>query len=469
MARVIFLQRIWHEYGAPEIIAAVLRKYGHTVDLFIEQGSGPLLDKIRPDDIVVFSTMTGEHHWALRVAAEIKERTNVLAVFGGPHPTYFPDIINHPAVDIACRGEGEFAMLDLANARDKGEDFSDIPNLLVKQGNKIKENEVRPLISNLDSLPFPDRGIYYKYRLITESPLKTFMAGRGCPFSCSFCFNEKLRLIYSNKGSYVRLRSPRNLINEIKETEAKYGLSSIYFVDDLFVFNLGWLKEFSPIYKKEIKKPFVCSAHVNTLNEEAISLLKDSGCYAVSFGIETGNEKLRSELFNKRITNDQIEDVGRLLKKYKLKSLSFNIIGFPGETAEDALETIRLNIKIGVDYPRCSILTPYPGTRIAEHFKEKIKVEDIRSTSQQLKISFEVPNPKELYNLHSFFQTAVIFPWSLWLIKKLVRFPPNILFRIWWAIIYFYVFVKSEARDPARTLASVFKTFGFAFNKRFLS
>jgi len=459
MARVIFLQRIWHEYGGPEIISAVLKEYGHKADLFIDKAPH-LRDNIEPNDIVAFSIMSGEHHWALEVAGRIKSRIKVLTVFGGPHPTYFPEIINHPAVDIVCRGEGEFAMLDLANAYDKDENPSAIPNLLVKRGNRIKINDVRPLIPDLDSLPFPDRTIYYKYRLLRDSPLKTFMASRGCPFSCSFCFNEKLRSIYAGKGRYVRFRSPRNLIDEIKETEAQYGLRSIYFVDDLFAFNPRWLAEFSALYKKEIKKRFICSANVNTLNEEMIRLLKDAGCSVVSFGIETGNERLRYKLLNKHITNDRIQKLGRLLKKYGLKAMTFNITGLPGETIEDALETIRLNIGIGAQYPRCSILTPYPGTRLAEDFRETIEIDGIYSTHQQLKISFEVENPKELYNLHCFFQTVIIFPFSLGLIKRLIRLPPNIFFKLWWLVVYFCVFVKSEARSPARTLAAAFKTFG---------
>jgi len=465
MARVVFLQRIWHEYGAPEIISAVLKKYGHEADLFIGRDAEALLDKIQPNDIIAFSTMSGEHHWALKVAGSIKAKIKALTVFGGPHPTYFPEIINHPAVDIACCGEGEFAMLDLANAYDKGADFIDIPNLLVKRGNKIKKNDVRPLIPDLDSLPFPDREIYYKYPFLKRSSLKTFMASRGCPFSCSFCFNDKLRDIYSDKGKYVRFRSPQNIINEIEETDSKYGLNSIYFVDDLFALNQEWVEEFLTLYKKKIKKPFVCSANVNTLNEDIIRLLKDSGCSTVSFGVETGNEELRCSLFNKPITNNQIAKIGLLLKKYRLKFMTFNMIGFPEETIENALDTISLNIKIGVQYPRCSILTPYPGTRIAERFREKIKIDDIRSHHQQFRISFEVPNPKELYNLHCFFQTAVIFPRSLWLIKRLIKFPPNKLFKLWWVIIYFYVFVRSETRNPFQAFGGALKTFGFTFKK----
>jgi len=466
MARVIFLQRIWYEYGGPEIISAILKKYGHQVDLLIGPDTDAFLDKIYPNDIVAFSTMSGEHHWALKVASQIKTKREVLTVFGGSHPTFFPEIINHPAVDIACCGEGEFAMLDLANAYDKGIDYQDVPNLSVKRVNNIKRNEVRPLISDLDTLPFSDRQIYYnKYRLLKKSSLKPFMASRGCPFSCGFCFNEQLRAIYSNKGEYVRFRSPRNLIDEIKEVESKYSLKSVYFADDLFIPNQKWLEEFSYIYKKEVRKPFVCSVNVNTLNEEIISLLKDSGCHTVAFGIETGNERLRYELLNKCVTNNQIEKISRLLKKYKLRFMTFNMIGLPGETIESALETVKLNIKIGTDYPRCSILTPYPGTRIAEHFSRKIKIDDIYSSYQQLAISFKVPHYKELYNLHCFFQTAVIFPCLFGVIKRLISLPTNILFRLWWAVVYLFVFIRAEARGFMQTLIFALRSFHLVFRK----
>lgn len=465
MARVIFLQRIWYEYGGPELISSVLKKHGHETDLFIGKDISSFRDKIKPDDIIAFSTMSGEHHWALQVASQIKKEKKVLTIFGGPHPTYFPEIINHPAVDITCCGEGEYSMRDLADAHDKGIDYTDIPNLSVKLGDKIKKNEVRPLISDLDALPFPDRAIYYKYKLLKNASLKPFMASRGCPFSCTFCFNERLRNIYSNKGKYIRFHSPRNLINEIKDVEYSYGLRSIYFADDLFVLNKGWLKEFTSIYKKEIKKPYVCSANVNTLDEEIIKILKDSDCHTVSFGIETGNERLRNELLNKRITNRHILEIGRLLKKYKLKFMTFNLVGLPDETTNQALETIELNIRIGTNYPRCSILTPYPGTRIAERFKGKMKLNDIYSTYQQSEISFDVPHPRELINLHYFFQTAVIFPCLVSLIKKLIKFPPNILFRLWWAIVYFFVFVRSETRGLIQTSLFALKTIGFVFKK----
>jgi hypothetical protein len=145
--------------------------------------------------------------------------------------------------------------------------------------------------------------------------------------------------------------------------------------------------------------------------------------------------------------------------------MTFNMLGLPGETIDNALETLDLNIKIGTDYPRCSLLTPYPGTQVAEEFGRKIKTDDISSSHQQLEISFEVCHPKELRNLHYLFQTAVIFPPLSGLIKKLIILPTNILFRFWWAIMYFFIFVKAEARDLTQTFTFALKTSGLVFRK----
>lgn len=430
------------------------------MDLFIGRDADVFIDEIQQDDIVAFSVMSGQHQWALETAADIKKKKKALTVFGGPHPTFFPGIINHPGVDVVCCGEGESAMLDLADAYDKGRDYSNIPNLSVKTANGIKHNKVRPLIGNLDSLPFFDRDLYYnKYKLIRDNPLKVFIASRGCPFSCSFCFNERLREIYSDDTSHVRFYSPRRFIDEIKYVQTRYGMESIYFNDDIFALDKKWVKEFTAIYRDEIKKPFVCSANVHTLDEEIIRLLKGAGCHAVSFGIETGNEKLRFELLNKNITNIQIKNIASLFKKHRLKFITFNTLGLPGETIENALETIKLNIAIGADYPRSSFLTPYPGTKIAERFKDKIKINDIDCMSQQMEISFEVPKPKELKNLHYFFQTAVKFPHAIWAIKRLITLPPNALFKLCWGIMYFIIFVKSERRPPLKTIIYACKTF----------
>ena len=163
MAKIVFLQRLYYEYGGPMILSAVLKNSGHSVNLLIGENANYFLNKIKDVDVLAFSTMTGMHQWAIKIASEIKKEKDILTVFGGPHPTYFPEVIESSAVDVICLGEGEYPMLDIANAIDNREDLSHIQNLWVKKNGKIYKNAIRPLIENLDILPFPDRELYYKY------------------------------------------------------------------------------------------------------------------------------------------------------------------------------------------------------------------------------------------------------------------------------------------------------------------
>ncbi|MFH0839254.1 MAG: radical SAM protein [Candidatus Omnitrophota bacterium] len=471
MAHIVFLQRHYYEYGAPAILSAVLKKSGHTTSLLIGEKARHFTSKIRPSDIVAFSTMTGLHHWALAIASEIKKATTALTVFGGPHPTYFPGIIEHPAVDVICRGEGEYPLLDIADTFDKGQDISQIANLWVKKEGHVYKNELRPLIEDLDGLPFPDRKVYYqRYAFLRKNPFKTFIAGRGCPYRCSFCFNPMLKAMYEGKGKYVRLRSPANLMQEIKNVRDTYGLKTIYFTDDILIINKPWLKNFFSLYKKEIFLPFTCDGRADILDEEIVVLLRESGCFCVRFGIESGNERIRTTLLNKNITNAQIVSAAALLKKYNLKFMTYNMVGIPEETIENVFETVTLNMNIKTDYPRCSLLTPYPGTQVEVYAADRKLLEEnvevLRGSSQQYESIVRSRYKNQILNTHSFFQTAVMFPRTWNLIKRLIHFPHNSIFRLWWAFIYFFVFVKGERRSFFFTLVFAIRSVGSIFEKK---
>lgn len=451
------------------ILSAVLKSKGHSVDLFIGEKSRHFLKKIKDADILAFSTMTGTQQWAIKVATEIKKERNVLTVFGGPHPTYFPEMIENPAVDVVCIGEGEYPMLDIADSIDKGQDISQIPNLWIKKNGKIYKNEIRPLIEDLDSLPFPDRELYYKYLFLKKNPFKAFIAGRGCPYKCSFCFNPKLQEIYKGKGRYIRFRSPNNIISEIKKVNDTYGLKTVFFFDDIFLLDKKWLRDFTLLYKKEGLPNFACDSRADILDEEIISLIKEAGCFCVRFGIEAGNEEIRNKILKKNITNDQIINVSRTLKRYGLKFLTYNMVGIPGETIEDAFQTVELNIKIKTNFPRCSILTPYPGTEITKKAEEdgllEVDPNKFLASAQQYQSVVISKYRNQFLNIHSFFQTAVIFPWTWKFIKKLINFPPNFLFRAWWSIVYFFVLVWEDKRSFFFTFIFALRTFNTMFEK----
>ena len=182
------------------------------------------------------------------------------------HPTYFPSMVENPLINAVCIGEGEYAVLDLAMAIEAGEDPYGIKNLHFNVGGEIVRNEVRPLIEDLDSLPFPDRSYYDRYRFLASNPYKTFITSRGCPFRCTFCFNHVLQRMYGTSSRYVRRRSPAQVIEELKEVNTKWGIREVRFSDDHFVLDVEWLRELVSLYKKEVGVSYSINARVDVLD-----------------------------------------------------------------------------------------------------------------------------------------------------------------------------------------------------------
>jgi len=462
MAKVLFLQDLEYEFLGPMYISSMLKKHGHKVLMRI----GNKIDDFRPTildfkpDFAAFSIMSGSHHWALNMARQLKIEYGLTNLFGGAHPTYFPDFIEEKGVDIIVRGEGERACLELAERFDKQKDYLDVNNLWVSRNGKIYKNEVRRLDEDLDGYPFADRRLYTDLEGRIDLSVRNLIASRGCPWHCSFCFNDSMKELYKDKGRYVRIRDIDKVIEEARILRDTTKTKIIYFVDDVFGLNSQWLYEFLPKYEKEVGLPFIClvTAEVVCKNEKYAQYLADYGCLAVCFGIESGNEYIRNDVLDKNISNDQIYKAARALHEAGLKFRTFNILGLPGETLADAFCTVKINIDIKTDYPWCSIFMPFPGTKLTEYAKEKgylphdYTIDNLSKSFYAKSSLSNHPQISQLQNLQNFFQTAVLWPWSFKIIKLLIKLPQNIIYTAWFGLIYFIVYVKSERRSFLRTL-----------------
>jgi radical SAM superfamily enzyme YgiQ (UPF0313 family) len=448
--KIAFLQNLYSDLLGVMSISAVLKKHGHTAKVFIEDAENNLeksLVKFNPD-VVGFPVFTGSHLWALKWAAKIKAKYGKIILFGGPHATFYPEVIENPAVDIVCRGEGEYPTLDLLNALRDKKPINKIKNLWIKENNRIYKNDVRPLISDLDTLPFFDRQIYYRYPALAKNQIKNFFAIRGCPFNCTFCHNFALKKLYQGKGIYVRFRSPENVIREILEVRKNYPLRTVDFADDTFTLNHLWLKFFLKLYRKKVNLPFICGFRVDTVNEEIIQELANSGCKVVFIGVESGNEKIRNQLLKKNIYDKDIIKTARLLHKYKIKFITNNMMGLPGETLEDAIKTVKLNAKIKTDYPWCSIYQPYPGTWLGDYSARQGYLEEIRP--DEFSPSFfkdSLLNTKDIeaiVNLQKLFYIGVKYPRTIPYFKKMVRLRLRPLYHLIFLITFGYRFMKAN-------------------------
>lgn len=419
--------------------SAYLKSKNYETDLIIdnvEKNTIKKILKINPD-IIAFSCTTGLHTWVLNIAKKIKREKNIPILVGGSHPTFYPEYINNKPIDIICIGEGEEPILELLEMMKKGKSIKNIKNLHVKIGNKIYENDVRNLI-DLDKLPYPDIDLYKRYKFIMKQKNYRTITGRGCPYNCSFCFNKSLKKIYKNKGQYLRKKSVKNMIMELEYAKSNYNFKKIDFQDDIFIYNTKWLKLFLKEYKEKINIPFTCNVRANLVNKKIAKLLSNSGCHSVKMGIESGNEYLNNHILKKNLTKNQIINAVNNLKRVGIKIETFSIIGIPGETIENAIETLKFNIELKTDFARCSLLQPYPRTEIWEYTKKNNLLDSTINfkNSYFIDTPIKLANKTEIINIQRLFNIIVKFPFLFKFIKKLIKVPNNFVYDILFKIDY---------------------------------
>lgn len=435
--KVVFLERLAMEKLGLMYVSAMVRRAGHDSELFLEGAEGPrFLDRIvdSAPDVVAFSVTTGMHRWALDVAARVKARTNTTILFGGPHASYSPEVVEKDPVDIVCRGEGEDAMVGLLECLAANESPRNVPNLWVKEKGTVYRNEVRPLTQELDSIPFPDWDLYYRYPYLRRLRSKPLLTGRGCSFQCTFCHNHLDMALYSGKGKWVRKRSPANVIAEIRELRARYPLEVLNLErDDHLTIQRDWTFEFLEAYAREVDVPFVLQCRPETIDRETADALARARCASVTISFETADPSLRNSLLRKEISDQDVIQAVTLLKERGIFVKTLNMIGLPGENLDGALETLAFNVRLRPQFARCSIATPFPRTRLFEQSVHAGMLAADHSSEDYFEDYFQKtvldhPDGARLENLHKFFSIVVTFPWLLPVVKQLVRLPPNPLF-----------------------------------------
>lgn len=383
---------LFYQYGNEDWISighlsAILKKAGCQTDLLLEPPLDLYLklpfinkerilknllrraEKFEPDLLAVSSTTDAFPH-ARQIIKLVKKRFKIPVIIGGIQATSLPEYtLANTEADIACVGEGDYALLELVQAMQSNLSPDNINNLWIKKrGGGIIKNPVRPLIEDLDSLPFPDKEIFRQYGCLTRD--YNIMAGRGCPYQCTYCCNHIYQRIYKGKGRYVRRRSVENVIKELTENSEKYKFKSVYFWDDTFILDKNWLKRFAKRYKNDINLPFHCLSRPENINEEAIVLLKDAGCSHINIGLESGSEKIRKNVLNRHYTNEQFTKAVHLIRQHKIKLNLFNMLGIPGESSDDMWNTVKMNKAANPDGCWAHLFKPFPETDIARSMLE---------------------------------------------------------------------------------------------------
>jgi len=408
-------------------LSAMGKKNNHRV-YAVENDLTRIEEKIKTikPNLIAVSVLTPSFSYLYQTVKKIKTKYDILTVFGGPHITFFPEIAKHKYIDYAFMGESEDVFTEFLNLLEEDKTIDEVNNLVFKEGDgQIKQNSLRPLIKNLDALPFPDRELFVDYKQFYEADVRSVIASRGCPYKCSYCFNNQFHKLYDGLRDKVRLRSVDNVMEECLELKNTYKAKMIHFLDDIFPFQKDWLSEFADKYAKKVNLPFLTNTRFDICTEDYVRDLSKAGCKTLLIGVETGNEELRERVLYRKMSNTMMVERSKLIHDYGIKIYTQNIIGLPFGSIDKDLETVKLNIDLKADFAGAYLCHPYPKTEMEKMAREAGLLDDPYRISRSFYYSspLKLPDKKKIEKLRIIFSTIVNSPFLFKYTLILLKFP----------------------------------------------
>ena len=470
--RVLFV--FHHLYMEPlgiMYLSSVLKQAGHETELAVikEQDVVGAAQRFRPD-VVAYSLHSGVQQFHLALNTRLKKEMSFFAAFGGPHPTFFPEMIRDENVDGLCLGEGEDALLDLVLRLERGQPLDNLQSWWLRSNGGIQRNPVAPLIEDLNTLPFPDRALMRsKEHLLRYEGQRSVMTARGCPYNCSYCFNHAYAELYHGETKRVRRRSVDNVIEELIELKLDHNLRFVYFADDTFNMGHEWLAEFAQKYPKKVGVPFLCNIRANLVTLEQMRLIADAGAHSVCMGIETGDEHLRNVVLKRGMRDEQIHQAAQITHDLGLRLFTTNMLGIPTGSIEHDLETVRMNQRIKPHATMVALLQPYPRTKIRDFAESRGLLqgtaEDIPSSFNWVTlIKMDTRERRQVKNLRHLFVFFVQAPWLMPAARFLVSLPLTRLYEVLGMVFNGYL-VNTHIFKQATSFKSFWRSIRFRFKE----
>ena len=350
-------------------LAAFLEEHGFTNEVYDATFSDfkshcDFLKEFKPDAIGIYTNLMTKVN-VLRLINYIKNEPELIhtkIILGGP------EVRNHAAnfiafgADYIVLGEGEETMLELIQSLNSNKrNESEILGIAFKKDNELFFTEERKNIRDINTLPFParkkvDLQLYFDaWKSKHGESAVSVSTMRGCPYTCKWCS----RAVY---GQSYRRRSPELVAAELKWIQTNYEVDTVWFVDDVFTISHKWLEEFRDALRNQnVKIKYECITRADRMNEQVLELLRDSGCYRVWIGAESGSQKI-IDAMDRRVDVNQVREMIRKSKDYNIQSGTFIMIGYPGETESDIIETLHHLKTSDPDLYTITIAYPIKGT-----------------------------------------------------------------------------------------------------------
>jgi radical SAM superfamily enzyme YgiQ (UPF0313 family) len=353
-----FQGHTWEALGIGYIIAYLRKHFDGELDIEFYSGfydsDDAIIQAASSADIIGFGCTSPQYRHALDLARRIKTGDNLI-VFGGIHPSALPELVlKEECVDTVVIGEGEKAMLQLVEDVAKGVDIR-------------QQRYLADYIKDLDELPFPDRVTIKNERNISQAVkdeglrITSVLSSRGCPFRCGFCCSH---ILWERR---LRFRTPSNILDEVAGLVRDWDIQFLKFADDTFTLNKQMVIEFCKLkIARGIKVPYGANAHVNTVDEEMLRYLAESGCQELWYGVESGSPRILREM-HKSTDVSRIKKTFNLTKSHGIKTRAYFLLGMPGETIEDIAMTEELCDELRPDIVGFTLLAPFPSNEYFDY------------------------------------------------------------------------------------------------------
>ena len=352
-----------------QYIAAALRDAGHTVRFLegffypCEQLQRKILD-FRADAVGIYVISLLWDNAKKLIESVKTDNSSIFTFIGGHGASAMPETLMNDcnALDAIVIGEGEIASVEMLDRLESGKNFDDVKGLLFRRGNRLIRSQVRPLLENINELPFPAVDLcemqryYPSFEQVSTVPAMQMLASRGCTGICLYC--------YKMYGRKVRLRNPVKIVDEMEHYVKRYGAREIKFWDEHFTYSHANVYRLcDEIKRRGLQVRWWVSCRADSVDRKILRKMKDAGCWCINIGIESGIQK-NLDTLRKRETLERIKLAVRMAHSVGLKTHTTYIFGIPGETYEEGLETIRLAKQLGSFIVEFFPLTPFPGTPI---------------------------------------------------------------------------------------------------------
>jgi radical SAM superfamily enzyme YgiQ (UPF0313 family) len=373
------------------LLASILRRAGHEVGLAFsphlfddrDQLSIPSLARWFPDDddvveqaarfrpdVVCYSALTVTYRWMIDIAQRIKDRCGAISIFGGVHASAVPQLVlEEPVVDYVCVGEGDFALPMLIAALADGRREVLLPNIGLRgPGGRMIKGAQMPFVQDLDRLPPFEKDLWLDHVAVDATYLT--MSSRGCPYRCTFCFNNYFANLGGPRGTsgkYVRQRSVDHFLAELVDAKRRYGIRYVHIIDDIFTVDTAWLQDFAARYRREVGVPFQCLSHGHFLDAPRVEALREAGCVWVQIGVQSADETYKRASLRRPEKSERISQVLELLHRAGIGVKTDHIFGLPGETIESQDLALQFYAEhAGLRRVGTYWLTYLPGTQIID-------------------------------------------------------------------------------------------------------